>query len=170
MTARRGRAHLWLAAAVCGVAFAMWQQRRRQRALELGFPPRSPRPLASSAPPPSATRPAWLPPAAVDEEHTWALPSHAPLTPRHAPWLRRASVAIHLGQASELASIARELDAGGYPAAAGVLSNYVLLLERSTTSKSRVLVEVTRLLSTALAEAPTTSARPRGRRHDATTP
>jgi len=91
-------------------------------------------------------------------------------TSPHAGWLHRASVAIHLGQPSELARIARELDAGSYPAAAGVLANYVLLLRRPHASRSRILVEVTRLLSTALADAPTTSARPRARRDDAPLP
>lgn len=156
MTVRRGWAQLWWAGAVCGVAFAMWHRRRHRRALH----PSLPRPLASSRPPASPARPAWLPPASVEDDPPWALPSHG--APR-APWLRRASVAIHLGQASELARIARELDAAGYPAAAGVLDNYALLLERST-AKSRILVEVTRLLSIALAEAPTTNPRARAPR------
>ena len=165
MKARRGWAHLWLAGAVCGVAFAMWHHRRRQRAIELELHPRLPRPLASSAPSSIAARPAWRPPASVDEAQTWAVPPHASQhTPPHAAWLHRASVAIHLGQASELARIARELDAEGYPAAAGVLDNYVLLLRRPTASRSRILVEVTRLLSTALADPPSKHARSRDRR------
>jgi hypothetical protein len=166
MTARRGRAHLLLVCAVCGVAFALWQQRRRHRALQPRLPVLPARPLASAAAQPvvadpGAARPAWPPPASADAE-TWALPPPSPL---HATWLRRAGVAVHLGQQSELASIGGELEVAGYPAAAGVLGNYALLLERSSASRSRILVEVTRLLSAALAEPPT-STRPRARRRD----
>ncbi len=80
--------------------------------------------------------------------HTvWAVPRYSTALP--LPWVHRAEVAIRLGRADELRGVAAEMLRAGQDIEAGLLDNYALLLERSRSSRERVLAEVTRLLRAA---------------------
>lgn len=69
-----------------------------------------------------------------------------------SPTVHRATLAITLGKPAELRLVARDLQRAGQDAESGLLENYALLLERSSTCRSRVLAEVTRMLRSSAAE------------------
>lgn len=76
----------------------------------------------------------------------------AAFLPERSPWVYRARQALRLGGPAELRRLAREMARAGWEAEAGLLDNYSLLLERSNTSRRRVLAEVARMLEAASVE------------------
>jgi hypothetical protein len=77
----------------------------------------------------------------------WAIPAYSTALP--LPWIHRAEIAVRLGRADELRGIALEMQRAGQDIEAGLLENYALLLERSRSSRERILAEVTRMLRAA---------------------
>jgi hypothetical protein len=79
----------------------------------------------------------------------WSVPARS--TEMAAPWVQRAALAIHLVRPAALRRIAEEMERADLAIEAGLLKNYALLLERSSSSRDRVLAEVTRMLQAATA-------------------
>lgn len=132
---------------------------------------RHPRAAASALPPPGTVFRPFISEAEVDDEdaldrpirgqhqaharreppilasQVWAVPRYSTTLP--LPWVHRAEVAIRLGRAGDLRAIAAEMQRAGQDIEAGLLDNYALLLDRSRSSRERVLAEVTRMLRAA---------------------
>jgi hypothetical protein len=143
------QALLWIAAAG-SVAFWVWRMQRRAipasgprlapaaERSSLGPEPRRGLPARAGLSEPAAAR--------VVSGQTMAT---AALPERSMPWVYRARLALRLGGPVELRRLAVEMAHAGLEAEAGLLENYALLLERSNTSRPRVLAEVARMLEAA---------------------
>lgn len=140
---------LWLAAAG-SVAFLLWQIQRRTG------------PASGAAPAPAAER------SAPEQQRDAALPVRTGATreARRAPsggglaaaserpelaasWVHRARLALRRGGADGLRRLGADMAHAGLEVEAGLLGNYALLLERSSSSRPRVLAEVARMLEAA---------------------
>jgi hypothetical protein len=138
------------------VAFLLWQAQRRHRrpagALGAKAAPQSPGPDSLIRPPPNAGDMFRETGADRDDlalAEAWSVPSYPGVTLTGA---YRAAMAVHLGRPSELRRIAIEMRSEGKDSEAGLLNNYALLLERSSSSRARVVGEVMRMLQAASAE------------------